>query len=88
MISLRHLAPNPNLATHSIDAQKHNLRTSLNLKGMISGFPIRYPATKELESCTCVNLTNEQEWKPNSNDFEEHELSVDRNILGIDCMPP
>jgi hypothetical protein len=69
----RHLAPDPSLETHSIFVPSHNLRIHLQLKGVLSCFPSRYPSSEELESCIWVELTSSQEWNPHDSVFLEAE---------------
>ena len=57
----KHLSHDPTKAAHSIYAPQANLRIPLQLKGVISYFPSRYPTDKEIESCQWVELTSSQE---------------------------
>lgn len=81
----RHLAPDPNTATHSIRVPQHNLSLPLQLKGIISYLPSRIPTDIELETCTWIELTSDCEWDPHSNTFVEHEQRI---IDGHDIVPP
>jgi hypothetical protein len=62
----KHLSPDPKVPTHSILAPQNNLRIPLQLKGVISYFPSRYPSEKEIETCQWIALTSSQQWDPES----------------------
>ena len=62
----RHLAPDPNQATHSIYDPVTNLRIPLEMKGVISLFHTRRPSASEIEECPWVLLTSELDWDPHS----------------------
>jgi hypothetical protein len=88
----KHLAPDPAKATHSIFVPQHNLSIPLQMKGVLSCFPTRYPTTQELESCIWVEMTSDKEWDPHSEEFAEQEgmveeevntITPDRNICNV-----
>jgi hypothetical protein len=43
------------------------------MKGVNSCLPGRYPTTIELEACTWMELTSDNDWNPNSINFVEQE---------------
>jgi hypothetical protein len=55
----KHLAPDPNNATHSIYVPQHNLRLPLKMKGMLSCLPVRLPTAEKIETCQWVELTSQ-----------------------------
>jgi hypothetical protein len=72
----RHLAPVPELATHSIYVPEDDVRIPLTLRGVISLFHTRYPTVDEIENCRWLLFTSELEWDPHSITFEENENAV------------
>jgi hypothetical protein len=90
----KHLAPHPSVATHSIFIPSHNLHIPLQLKGVISCIPMRYPSSMELETCQWIQLTAEEDWDPHASSFadedertEYHSESIphnqDRNVFTL-----
>jgi hypothetical protein len=57
----RHLAPDPEKATHSIYSSQHCLCTILQMKGIISCLPIHYHSTNELEMCERIELKSSED---------------------------
>jgi hypothetical protein len=74
-----HLAPDPSHATHSIYIPQYDLRIPWQLNGIVSCLPVRYPTIREMETCTWIELTSEEEWEPNSNRFKEQEHIAQEN---------
>jgi hypothetical protein len=72
----RHLAPDPEFATHSIFLPEDSTRIPLELNGVISGFPTRTPTLEEIENCKWLTLTSELEWDPHSLDFAARERQI------------
>jgi hypothetical protein len=89
----RNLAPNPNVATHSIYIPNQDIRIPLEMHGIISLFHMHRPSTDEIENCTWVQITSELDWDPHSSEFQEKEtlesglggyiLAVDRSIFSL-----
>jgi hypothetical protein len=63
-------------STHSIYIPEHELRISLSLDGIISGFECQKPTWEEYENNLKIKLTADQLWQPHSDDFAEKEQSV------------
>jgi hypothetical protein len=59
--------------THSLFIPKHNLCIPLQMKGVISGLPVRYPSIEEIETCEWNELASAEEWDPKSHRLEEQE---------------
>jgi hypothetical protein len=72
----RHLAPNPQLATHSITTPSKNITIPLQLNGVVSYFVSRSPTPQELEDCEWVMMTSDGEWDPHSDSFMLNERAV------------
>jgi len=79
----KHLAPDPNKATHSLYFPQHDLRIPLQLKGVISRLPIHYPSSHELETYPWIELTSAEDWDPHSDDFAEREAKIEENLSSI-----
>jgi hypothetical protein len=71
----KHLSPTPGTATHSVYVPNADLRIPLCMKGVISYFTTRTPTSQELESCTWIMLTSENDWDPHSDSFLLNELA-------------
>ena len=69
----RHLAPPDRPSNHSIYCPDDELNIPLSLKGIISYFNSRTPTQEELNTCKWVILTDEHEWDPHSEFFQEQE---------------
>jgi len=69
----RHLAPNPETATHSIQVPNQKLHLPLQLKGILSYLPVHYPSDEELNTCPWIELTADSEWNPKCDSFQENE---------------
>jgi hypothetical protein len=67
----KHLAPDPNKATHSMRMQGDDFRIPLLMDGVISAFHSRPPTSKKLETCHWIVLTSKKEWNTNSNKFAD-----------------
>jgi len=80
----KHLSPNPQHATHSIYVPKEDLRIPLQLRGVISCFSSRSPSDQELQTCQWIEMTNSEEWSPDSNSFSEDEAQCERAMETID----
>jgi hypothetical protein len=63
-------------STQSIYIPKHELRITLSLDGIISGFECQKPTWEEYENNPKIKLTADQLWQPHSDDFAEKEQSV------------
>jgi len=81
---LKHLSPDPKLATHSIYVPKEDLKIPLQLKGVISYFSSRYPTENELQTCQWIEMTSAQEWNPNSTSFPDDEAQCERAMESFD----
>lgn len=79
----KHLAPDPEKATHSLYFPQHDLQIPLQWKGVISRLPVHYPSTPELEICTWIELTAAEEWDPHSDDFAKKEAKIEENLSSI-----
>jgi hypothetical protein len=71
-----HLAPKDRPSTHSIYSPDESFDIPLYLKGVFSYFPSRTPTSDELETCRRIHLTNEFEWNPHSDQFQEQENNI------------
>ncbi len=71
----KHLAPDPNKATHSIFMPSDDLQIPLFLQGVVSAF---HPTVRELESCKWIVLTGDEEWNPSSPEFADREEQWER----------
>jgi hypothetical protein len=71
-----HLAPKDKPSTHSIHSPDENFTIPLYLKGVFSYFPSRTPMIEELETCQRIQLTDEFEWNPHSDGFQEQENNI------------
>jgi hypothetical protein len=58
-------------SSHSIKIPDECACIPLKLHGCISYIPICFPTEKEMETCTWLDMTSEEEWKPYSEEFEE-----------------
>jgi len=67
-----HSSPNKD-STHSIYFPEEDMRPSLQLNGIISFLSIRKPSKREIETCTWLELTSDEEWDPYANTFAENE---------------
>ena len=59
--------------THSIITEDKQMNIPLELRGIISHFPVQTPTDHELDHCPSIILTSEYEWNPYSEDFEDEE---------------
>jgi hypothetical protein len=69
----QHLAPQNRPSSHSIQSLDDEFTLPLSLKGVISYFNTRTPTQEELDTCRWINLTNEHDWDPHSDTFQEQE---------------
>jgi len=69
----QHLAPNPDVVTHSIYIPDQDIMIPLEMRGIISLFHTRRPSSDEIENCTWVQITSELDWDPHSTEFQEKE---------------
>jgi len=67
-----HLSPNKS-STHSIYFPEHDVKIPLQLNGIISYISIRKPTQLEIETCTWLELTSDDDWDPYAPSFEENE---------------
>ncbi len=51
----------------------------MQLNGIASCIPVQYPTLKELETCTWIELTGDDDWEPNSTRFREQEHIAKEN---------
>jgi hypothetical protein len=56
----KHLLPSPNDELHSIYVTSPNLQIPLQLKGVLSYVPIRYPSDYKLQNCERVPMTSDK----------------------------
>jgi hypothetical protein len=63
-------------STHSIFVTDANLRISLTLRGVMSGFTIRLPTMDEYTSLPQIIMTSDSPWEPHSRSHEETEALV------------
>ncbi len=89
----RHLAP-PNPSSHSIICSDEGMEIDLKLQGVTSYFETRTLTQRELESCKWIHMTDEYNWDPHSEHFQDQEDMhkefeesnhdhIDRNIYSI-----
>lgn len=71
-----HLAPKSRPPSHSIKCQEEDFIIPLFLKGVFSYFPSRTPTIEELETCKRIHLTDEHDWNPHSNEFQNQENNI------------
>jgi hypothetical protein len=64
--------------SHSITFPSENFSIPLELRGIISFFPVRTPSLSEIENCFMVVLTPEPEWDPYAESYQnaEREFSI------------
>jgi hypothetical protein len=79
----KHLAPDPNVATHSLFFPNHNLRIPLQLRGVLSCIPTWYPTTVELETCQWIELTSSEEWDSHAETFADEEEKIEYHLDSI-----
>lgn len=79
----KHLAPNPEIATHSINVPNTDLHITLKLKGIISAIKRRYWSVYKIENCPWVDLTSSKPWNPKSGQFEEQEEKFEKHNASI-----
>jgi hypothetical protein len=73
----KHLAPQSKPSTHSIICSDEDMILPLSLKGVISYIDTRTPSQEELDTCKWITLTNEHDWDPHSEFFQEQENNFD-----------
>jgi hypothetical protein len=73
----KHLAPQSKPSTHSIICSNEDMILPLSLKGVISYIDTRTPSQEELDTCKWITLTNEHDWDPHSEFFQEQENNFD-----------
>lgn len=64
------------------------LEIPLKLNGIISYFPVHFPSQRELDEGTQVELTSQDEWDPNSEEFEEEEDKAIKRISTVFTQEP
>jgi hypothetical protein len=69
----RHLAPNPDVVTHSIYIPDQDIMIPLEMRGIIPLFHTHRPSSDEIENCTWVQITSELDWDPHSTEFQDKE---------------
>lgn len=74
----KHLSPGGS-STHSIFFPEENVRLPLQLNGVISCFPTRYPSDQELNDCKWLIMANYLPWEPSSPEFAAHEFLYEEN---------
>jgi hypothetical protein len=67
------ISPNLSPSSHSIYIPSMDLRTPLQLQGIVSCFLTHFPSDYELNHYPWVELTSDQEWNPNDKRFQELE---------------
>lgn len=66
-------------SSHSIYFEDEKVTIPLRLKGCISYFTVRTPNDKEINECLSLEATSEEvEWEPYSQYFEEQERGFDK----------
>jgi hypothetical protein len=89
----KHLAPRNQPSSHSLYAPMEDLTLPLKLKGVTSFFSTRTPTVQEVETCKWVYMSDEHNWDPHSEDYQEQENNYDaldnyhdqkdRNIMDV-----
>jgi hypothetical protein len=81
----KHLAPQNQPSTHSIYAPMEDLNIPLKLQGVTSFFTTRTPTVHEVETCRWVYLSNEHDWDPHSDSYQEQENNFEElaNFQGL-----
>ncbi len=79
-----HLSHNRS-STHSIYFQEEDIRIPLELHGCMSHFLTHLPSKQELDNCQWLELTDETEWEPYSDRFQndEQEAIGKRSIMSM-----
>jgi hypothetical protein len=68
----QHLSPRNRPSSYSIYEPNEDIRLPLSLKGVTLYFTTRTPTTYEIETCKRITLSDEQNWDPHSEEFQEH----------------
>jgi hypothetical protein len=69
----KHLSPPDNPSSHSMYSNEHDFKIPLSLKGVTSCFQTRTPTNFEVETCKWIVLSDENQWDPHSDAFQENE---------------
>ena len=64
----KHLSPGKS-SSHSIFFPDDDVQLPLQLNGVISCFPTRFPSDHELNNCRWLVMTNDLPWEPSSPEF-------------------
>ncbi len=62
----KHLLPSPDDESHFTYIPSANLRILLQLKGVLSYIPIRYPSDYALQNCEWTPMTSDEDWDTSS----------------------
>jgi len=73
----KHLAPRNQPSSHSLHAPMEDLTIPLKLKGVTSFFSTRTLTVQEVETCKWVYMSDEHNWDPHSEDYQEQENNYD-----------
>ena len=71
----KHLSPDGK-SEHHISIEEMELKMPLELRGVISYLPVRYPTAEDLFTCEQVYMTSSDKWDPYSNNFERQEKAA------------
>ncbi len=82
-----HLAPKDKPSLHSIYSQEDDFVIPLSLKGVFSCFATRTPTWDEIETCKHIKLTDEFNWDPHSEDFQDQENNLGDHMRGDYSIP-
>jgi hypothetical protein len=85
----QHQAPHNQPSSNSIQSLDDEFTLPLSLKGVKSYLNNRIPTQEELDTCKWINLTNERDWDPHLDTFQEPEnftslqitLTQDRSLF-------
>jgi hypothetical protein len=94
----KQLVPPNRPSAHALICQDQDIQIALNLQGVTSYFVTRSPTVNEIETCQWVNLSDEHNWDPHSDHFQQQEERYDdlqeyhrdptsRNIYSIYSAP-
>jgi hypothetical protein len=75
-----HLSPNKD-SRLSIYFPEEDMRLPLQLNGIISFLSIRKPSKKEIETCTWLELTSDEEWDPYADTFADNESKYKPTLI-------
>jgi hypothetical protein len=73
----KHLVPPNRPSAHALVCQDQDIQIALNLQGATSYFVTRTPTVNEIETCQWAHLSDEHNWDPHSDQFQQQEERYD-----------